>query len=73
MSPFAESIGRGRALPGVEEGTHLRLSTFRVGGDVFVVLQSDEHAVQHVDAATAAAAAAHPAIERPTAALLRSG
>jgi hypothetical protein len=56
-------LDRGRALPGVEKGTHVRLPAFRVGGAVLVVLQSDDHAVLHVDAATAEAAA-HPAIEK---------
>ncbi len=61
MSTFAELLDRGRALPGVEEGTHFRLPAFQVGGIVFVVRQSDDHAVLHVDAA-AEAAAAHPAV-----------
>jgi hypothetical protein len=64
MSTIAELRDRGRALPGVEEGTHFRLPAFRVGGAIFVVLQSDDHAVLHVDAATAEAVAAHPAIEK---------
>ena len=42
-------------LPEVQEGTHFKLPAFRVQDKVFLVLQSDEHAVLHVDADTAAA------------------
>jgi hypothetical protein len=53
------------ALPEVHESTHFRLPAYRVRDAVFVVVQSDDHVVIHVDPATAAdAAAAHPAVEQ---------
>ena len=64
MSTTTELRELASALPGVEEGTHFRLAALRVSGTVFAVLQSDDHAVLHVDAATAEDAAVHPAVEK---------
>ena len=64
MSTTTELRELASALPGVEEGTHFRLAALRVSGTVFAVLQSDDHAVLHVDAATAEDAAVHPAVEQ---------
>jgi hypothetical protein len=43
MSTSAALLDQGRALPGVEEGTHSRSPALHVGEAVFGVLQSDDH------------------------------
>jgi hypothetical protein len=57
MTTPAQLRDQALALPEVQEGTHFRLPAYRVGDAVFLVLQSDEYAVLHVDADTAATAA----------------
>jgi hypothetical protein len=65
MTTAADLRNQALALPDTQEGSHFRLPAFRVCGAVYVVLQSEHHAVLHVDAETAAAAeAAHAAVER---------
>ena len=64
MTTVAQLYDLAAALPEVERGTHFRLPAFRVRDKVFVVVQSDDYAVLHVDLETAADAAVSPAVEQ---------
>lgn len=51
------------ALPEVEEHTHFRLPAFKLRGKVLAVLQSDRHAVLHLDRESTDAAVSKRGVE----------